>query len=145
MYKKIVTFNIGKDRFGFNISKVDSVDSKNIIDKVSGLSEMPNASEYVEGMFQYRDKVIPCINLAKVLGYEQGSLDKVVITQFNGGLYAFVVQSPLNIENVEGLELEKVPSVVTNEDRLLKGIFKINNEITKFLSLENIYDKVSNK
>ena len=145
MYKKIVTFNIGNDKYGFNISKVDSVDSKDIIDKISGLSNMPNSSENIKGMFQYRDKVIPCIDLSKVLGYGEGNIDKIIVTHFNGGLYAFIVQSPLSIDNVDNLELEKVSNIINNEDRLIKGIYKLNEQIIKFLSLENIYNKIADK
>ncbi|MGM0379175.1 MAG: chemotaxis protein CheV [Bacillota bacterium] len=145
MYKKLVTFNIGNDRYGFNISKVDSVDSKDIINKISGLSNMPNSSENIKGMFQYRDKVIPCIDLGKVLSYKEIDIDKIIVTQFNGGLYAFIVQSPLSIDSVENLELEEVSGMVNDKDHLVKGIYKFNNEIVKFLSLENIYNKVARK
>lgn len=145
MYKKLVTFNIGDDRYGINISKVDSVDSKDIIDKVSGLSNMPKSSENIKGMFQYRDKVIPCIDLSKVLGGEEGKIDKIIVTHFNGGLYSFIVQSPLKIDNVENLELEKISGIINDKDKLLKGIYKLEGEIIKFLSLENIYNKVADK
>jgi two-component system chemotaxis response regulator CheV len=51
--------------YGINVSKV-----REII-KVPKLTELPGTPDYIEGIFDLRDVVIPVVNLAKWMGIEE--------------------------------------------------------------------------
>ncbi|MFA6842428.1 MAG: chemotaxis protein CheW, partial [Defluviitoga tunisiensis] len=57
---KIVTFTLGKEKFGLDIMNVDAVI------EYEDTTKLPNTSDYFEGIINYRDEeVLPIINLRK--------------------------------------------------------------------------------
>lgn len=63
---EFMTFRIGKQSFGMNVAKIQSImqfDEK----LVTGI---PMAHPYMMGMMLYRDTCIPLIDLAKALNME---------------------------------------------------------------------------
>src|SRR5690625_6358460 len=91
-------FKIGTSLFGINVLKV-----REIIN-MTETTDIPNAHPYVEGMFRLREEVIPVVNLAKVLGYENSETpenDKFIIAELNQIKVAFRVHHVTRIRSEE--------------------------------------------
>ena len=90
--------------YGINVSKV-----REII-KVPKLTELPGTPEYIEGIFDLRDVVIPVINLAKWMGIEEPEDAKknarVIITEFNNVLIGFIVHEAKRIRRISWSDIE---------------------------------------
>jgi purine-binding chemotaxis protein CheW len=60
--EQLVTFKLGKETFGIDIFKIKEVLHFHDVTRV------PNAPEFVEGVIELRDQVIPVVDLKKRLG-----------------------------------------------------------------------------
>ena len=89
--------------YGINVSKV-----REII-RIPELTELPGTPEYIEGIFDLREVVIPVVNLAKWMGIkapesvEQSS--RIIITEFNNILIGFVVHEAKRIRRISWADI----------------------------------------
>jgi len=90
--------------YGINVSKV-----REII-RVPELTELPGTPEFIEGIFDLRDVVIPVVNLAKWMGIVEPeniqNNSRVIITEFNNVLIGFVVHEAKRIRRVSWADIE---------------------------------------
>ena len=130
--------------YGINVAKVIE-----IIKMPEDISETPNTSEFVEGMFNLRGSVVPLVNLPKWMGIaEPDELDrrnfKVIITEFNKIKVGFIVHETTKIrrvswDDINAPELSSVSSV----DSKVTGIIKVeNDELLLLLDFESIVDEL---
>ena len=130
--------------YGINVAKVIE-----IIKMPEDISETPNTSEFVEGMFNLRGSVVPLVNLPKWMGIaEPDELDrrnfKVIITEFNRIKVGFIVHETTKIrrvswDDINAPELSSVSSV----DSKVTGIIKVENEeLLLLLDFESIVDEL---
>ena len=130
--------------YGINVAKVIE-----IIKMPEDISETPNTSEFVEGMFNLRGSVVPLVNLPKWMGIaEPDELDrrnfKVIITEFNRIKVGFIVHETTKIrrvswDDINAPELSSVSSV----DSKVTGIIKVeNDDLLLLLDFESIVDEL---
>ncbi|MEA1955933.1 MAG: chemotaxis protein [Campylobacterota bacterium] len=126
--------------YGVNVSKV-----REII-KVPALTELPGTPEYIEGIFDLRDVVIPVVNLAKWMGVnepEDASKNaKVIITEFNNVLIGFIVHDTKRIRRISWSDIE--PSTFASDSgdmdgSKITGVTKIEGDsVLLILDLESV-------
>ncbi len=126
--------------YGINVSKV-----REII-RVPELTELPGTPDFIEGIFDLRNVVIPVVNLAKWMGItEPDSAEKnsrVIITEFNNVLIGFIVHEAKRIRRISWSEIEPA-SFMSNTSSIdggkITGVTKIENEnVLLILDLESV-------
>jgi len=126
--------------YGINVSKV-----REII-RVPLLTELPGTPEYIEGIFDLRDVVIPVVNLAKWMGIispeniEKSS--RIIITEFNNVLIGFVVHEAKRIRRINWSDIEPA-SFMTGSGSLnsnkITGVTRIEGDnVLLILDLESV-------
>lgn len=130
--------------YGINVAKVIE-----IIKMPNDISETPNTSEYVEGMFNLRGFVVPLVNLPKWMGIiEPEELSrknyKVIITEFNKIKVGFIVHETTKIRRISWNDISAPElSSVSAMDSKVTGIIKIENEeLLLLLDFESIVDEL---
>ena len=130
--------------YGINVAKVIE-----IIKMPEEVSETPNTSEYVEGMFNLRGSVVPLVNLPKWMGIDEPEeLDrknfKVIITEFNRIKVGFIVHETTKIRRISWDEISAPElSSVSTMDSKVTGIIKVeNDELLLLLDFESIVDEL---
>ena len=99
---QLVTFQLGEELYGINI-----MDVKEIV-RVQQVRSIPNAPNYVEGIFHLRSEIIPIINLHK-----RFHLKRIDLSEEDELLSGFII---LNIDGMKlGVIIDKVSRVVTIE------------------------------
>ena len=126
--------------YGINVSKV-----REII-RVPKLTELPGTPDFIEGIFDLRDVVIPVVNLAKWMGISSPEgLEKnlrVVITEFNNVLIGFIVHEAKRIRRINWGDIE--PATFTSNSGTLDGskitgVTKIEGDnVLLILDLESV-------
>jgi len=126
--------------YGINVSKV-----REII-KIPTLTELPGTPEFIEGIFDLRDVVIPVVNLAKWMGVdepEEAALNaKVIITEFNNVLIGFIVHDTKRIRRISWSDIE--PSTFASassgmDSSKITGVTKIEGDsVLLILDLESV-------
>ncbi|MEA3331806.1 MAG: chemotaxis protein CheV [Campylobacterota bacterium] len=125
--------------YGVNVSKV-----REII-KMPTLTELPGTPEFIEGIFDLRDVVIPVVNLAKWMGIsepqEAQKNARVIITEFNNVLIGFIVHEAKRIRRINWGDIEPA-SFVSNsgiEGSKITGVTKIEGDsVLLILDLESV-------
>lgn len=126
--------------YGINVSKV-----REII-KLPKLTELPGTPEFIEGIFDLRDVVIPVVNLAKWMkikqpeGIEQKS--RVIITEFNNVLIGFIVHEAKRIRRISWADIEPASFMSSSsslEGNKITGVTKIEGDnVLLILDLESV-------
>jgi len=126
--------------YGINVSKV-----REII-KMPKLTELPGTPEFIEGIFDLRDVVIPVVNLAKWMGVAEpeGSEKnaRVIITEFNNVLIGFIVHDAKRIRRINWGDIEPA-SFASGSGELdgskITGVTKIEGDsVLLILDLESV-------
>jgi two-component system chemotaxis response regulator CheV len=125
--------------YGINVSKV-----REII-RVPALTELPGTPEFIEGIFDLRDVVIPVVNLAKWMGItppEDTSNSRVIITEFNNVLIGFIVHEAKRIRRISWGDIEPATFVSGTgalDANKITGVTKIEGDnVLLILDLESV-------
>ncbi len=126
--------------YGINVSKV-----REII-RVPELTELPGTPEFIEGIFDLRDVVIPVVNLAKWMGITQPEdaekNSRVIITEFNNVLIGFIVHEAKRIRRINWNNIEPatfVSSTSELDSSKITGVTMIEDDnVLLILDLESV-------
>ncbi len=132
--------------YGINVSKV-----REII-KVPKLTELPGTPEYIEGIFDLRDVVIPVVNLAKWMGIKEPEDAKknarVIITEFNNVLIGFIVHEAKRIRRISWSDIEPASFATTSgngslDGSKITGVTRIEDDaVLLILDLESVVQEL---
>ncbi len=126
--------------YGINVSKV-----REII-RVPALTELPGTPEYIEGIFDLREVVIPVVDLAKWMGItppeDVAKNSRVIITEFNNVLIGFVVHEAKRIRRINWSDIEPASfmnSASSMDSSKITGVTKIEGDnVLLILDLESV-------
>jgi len=126
--------------YGINVSKV-----REII-RVPNLTELPGTPDFIEGIFDLRDVVIPVVNLAKWMGItppegiEKNS--RIIITEFNNVLIGFIVHEAKRIRRISWGDIEPATFMSGSgslDGNKITGVTKIEGDnVLLILDLESV-------
>lgn len=137
---EVLEFTVGGRSYGINVAKI-----REIIGYMP-VTPVPNAHQFVEGIFMPRDVVITAIDLAKVLGIpaEHKPTDMMIITNFNKLNIAFHVDAVSGIHRVSWADIITPDSTINTSDAgLSTGIVKMGNKLIIILDFEKIVTDIS--
>ena len=126
--------------YGINVSKV-----REII-RVPKLTELPSTPEFIEGIFDLREVVIPVVNLAKWMGVKEPEdavkNSRVIITEFNNVLIGFIVHEAKRIRRISWSDIEPASFMSSSsglESNKITGVTKIEGDnVLLILDLESV-------
>ena len=124
--------NLVPCHYGVNVAKV-----REII-RLPQLTKALNTSEAVEGMIKLREKVIPVLNLSKILNKYTGDLlsDRVIVLEFNNVMVGVLVHSVSRIYRISWKNVEAPSSAVYSDQ--VTGLVKMDDRIILVLDFEKI-------
>ena len=133
---ELLTVFVDDQPFGMNVAKVQSIQQYD----PDLITALPVAQPGVKGMYLYRDRTIPLLDLAQILGIEfQRKFDQeiIVVTEFNNSLNSFRVQGVKRIYRISWEKL--VPLDKTFKDNtFFTGSVNIDASEIFILDLEHI-------
>ncbi|SKA19641.1 two-component system, chemotaxis family, response regulator CheV [Trichlorobacter thiogenes] len=124
--------NLVPCHYGVNVAKV-----REII-RLPQLTKALNTSEAVEGMIKLREKVIPVLNLSKILNKYTGDLlsDRVIVLEFNNVMVGVLVHSVSRIYRISWKNVEAPASSLYSDQ--VTGLVKMDDRIILVLDFEKI-------
>ncbi|POZ91566.1 chemotaxis protein CheW [Petrotoga sp. SL27] len=134
---KIVTFNIGKERFGLDIMNVDAVI------EYQETTKLPNASDYFEGVINYRnEEVLPIINLRrkfKLPDFEDKSLAKVIVLKIDQRRVGIMVDDVKNVRSIDPNLINEKPNIggMRGAD-FISGIARLEDGMLVILDIDKL-------
>jgi len=130
--------NLATESFGINVAKV-----REII-KVPSIISIPTSHPSIKGVFNLRNRVIPLIDLAHWLQVEKDDEDlkknRVIVAQFNGAFFGFLVGNVNRIYRVSWEEVEPPSENILFDmnDECITGWIKMTDRIILMLDFEKI-------
>ncbi len=120
--------------FGINVAKV-----REII-KAPKITDIPKTNSNIEGMVNLRGKVIPMINLPKWLNLKvNGTLNKVIITEFNDVINGFLVNDVSRIYRISWENVIQPEEMTKGSDNsCITSVVKMDDKLILMLDFEKI-------
>jgi purine-binding chemotaxis protein CheW len=138
---QLVSFVIGREVFGVSILAVQE------IIRMSNITPIPNAPNYVEGVINLRGKVIPIVDLKKRLNIvtDAESLDKsktrILVIEVEHKVIGFIVDAVSRVIKIPISSIEPPPEIVIAgvESEYIKGVSKLEDILLILLDFNNIF------
>lgn len=126
--------------FGINVAKV-----REII-RMPKLTEMPNLNESVIGVFNFRDNIIPAIDLNRYLYGDKNKADnkKMIIAEFNNLRNGFIVDDVRRIHRISWNSIVSPDTLqeVDPENASIIGIIKFDDRNILMIDIEKIIAEI---
>jgi purine-binding chemotaxis protein CheW len=136
--RQFVSFTIGAEDFGVNISEV-----REII-RVSAITRLPNTAQYIRGVINLRGSIIVVVDLAMKLGL-QGKLSdnsRIIVIEINGSTVGMVVDAAKEVIRMNSGQIQAPPSMITNKINAsyIEGVGVIGERLLIILDLARILE-----
>jgi purine-binding chemotaxis protein CheW len=133
---QLVSFKIGAEEFGVDILKVQE------INKMTSITKVPNAPDFVEGVINLRGRVIPIIDLRTRLGLEKIEHTKdtrIIVVELDGKTVGFIVDAVNEVLRIPAGITEKPPELVAGiESDYITAVGKLEDRLLILLDLDKV-------
>ena len=133
---QLVSFKIGAEEFGVDITKAQE------INRMVEITKAPQAPNYVEGVINLRGKVIPIIDLRKRMGMDLKENDKntrIVVVDIENFVMGMIVDSVSEALRIPVSTIEPPPDIATGTDaEYIQGVAKLEDRLLIFLDLSKV-------
>ncbi len=134
--EQLVVFELGAEAYGVDISRVQE------IIRMTAITKVPRAPEFVEGVINLRGKVIPVMDLTRRFGLprESGSgTSRIVVVDVAEHTVGMVVDAVSEVLRMPAAQVEPPPPAVTTaEAAYLRGIAKLEERLILLLDLDRV-------
>ncbi|HNU80595.1 MAG TPA: chemotaxis protein CheW [Bacillota bacterium] len=143
---QFVVFKLGKEEYGVNIMQVQE------IGHYAEPARVPNTPEFVEGIMNLRDNVIPVISLRKRFNIPEENLNgperdsnenrRTIIINLGDRQIAFIVDDASEVLTLDEASIQETPDIIAGVDRkYISGIGKKGNRLIIMLDLNFLFDE----
>jgi purine-binding chemotaxis protein CheW len=137
--KSYINFSIGKENFAIIVSRVLE------ILHLEQLTQVPNSSDFVKGILNFRGAIVPVINLHKRFNFTQQDADGnmvVVVEVMNNDnqiLMGLLVDEVTNVIEFEYKDIRAVPEIgIKYNPDFLEGFIEMNGKFTMVLDVDRV-------
>lgn len=138
---EILEFTVAGNSYGINVAKI-----KEII-PYRKPTPIPNAHQFIEGIFMPRDQIITIVDLSKCLtGRSRTDVtnDMYIVTNFNQLNVGFHVDNVLGIDRISWADIAKPDATLENSgNSIATGILKHEGKLIVILDFEKIVTDIS--
>ncbi|PTN38622.1 chemotaxis protein CheW [Desulfonatronum sp. SC1] len=136
---QLVTFHIGDEEFGVEILKVQE------IIRMMGITRVPKAPDFVEGVINLRGKVIPIIDLRKRFGMitqDHNKHTRIIVLEINAVIVGFVVDSVSEVLRIPANTVEPPPAIISGiESEYISGVGKLADRLLILLDMDRLLSR----
>lgn len=134
--KQYVVFKLGKEEYGIDIMNV-----REIIQYQESI-KVPNSPKFIEGIINYRGKVIPIICLKKKFGIEDSLRDgntRIIVINLNEKQIGFIVDEASQTVRIDDDNIDPTPDIIVGiERRYITGVGKLGDRLIILIDLEKV-------
>jgi len=135
--RSLVAFKIGTEEFAVDIASVQE------INKAVEVTRIPNSPPHVQGVMNLRGKIIPVVDLRKMLGFQTRAADKqsrIIVIETGGVVVGFLVDSVSEVVQLPESAVEAPPTFAgTVEPHYVNGVGKMEDRLLILLNLQKMF------
>jgi len=132
---QLVTFKIDQEEYGIIIDNVQE------INRMTEVTKVPNAPDYIEGIVNLRGNIIPALDLRRLLKISekvQTDATRIIIADFNGKRTGIIVDSVSEVLRFEKNLIEVPTGILSSgvDSDWLEGVGKLDEGKRMILILD---------
>jgi len=135
--EQYIVFILNNQRYAIDISNIDR-----IID-FSEPKKIPETYDYVLGVINYDDKILPIIDLTKKLygiNIRFSLKNKVIVTMWKSRMLGFLVEDIEGIERFDSKQVELNHEQYEISKKYINGFIKTEDDIIIILNIQKLFD-----
>lgn len=136
---QLVSFIIGSEEYAVDIFYVKE------INRLSHITKVPNAPEFIEGVINLRGRIIPVIDLRIKMGLPKKENDKnsrIIVIEDEELLVGFLVDAVKEVIRIPKKIIEEPPEIVTsNKTEFISSVGKLDDRLLIMIDLKKILSK----
>ena len=135
---QLVVFRLGDEEFGVEIGNVQE------IIRMTSITRIPQAGDYVNGIINLRGRIIVVINLNVVMGMENAVKSdenaRIIVADIGNTVVGFMVDSVSEVIRLPTKDIEPAPAIIADRigTEYLRGVGKMENRLLILLKLDKI-------
>lgn len=134
---KLVTFSLGKEKYGLDIMKIDAVA------EYQEVTSLPHAANFIEGIINFRKReVLPLINLRikfNLPDFENKEESKVIVIKTKDRKIGILVDEVKEVMSLSPEVIEEKPKVGgMKKTHFISGIAKLENQMIVILDINKL-------
>lgn len=133
---KILIFKLGEQCFAADIKGVERILN------YEQPTKLPDSEEFLEGVIDYQDGILPVINLGKKFGIasaDEENKGSIIVARDGEKALGIIVDSVNEVISMDAKDLEETPNVSSSiSKRYINGIIKNKNMIILLLKLNEL-------
>ena len=136
--KKYVGFKLAGEDFAVDIMVIEE------IIRTINITPIPRSPEYVLGIVNLREKVIPIVSLRKKLNMPLLVDDddtRVIISSINDRRIGFVVDSVSEVLSINTNDIDATPCVKNSNENHLEGIARMGAAMIVIIDVLNLFSQ----
>ncbi|WP_407356429.1 chemotaxis protein CheW [Methanolobus sp. WCC5] len=135
---QLVICQLASEEFGIEISRV-----KEII-RIPDITKIPQVPDYVEGIINLRDRIIPVIHLAERFGLAREVKDedsRIVVVEIGNLTAGMVVDSVTEVLRMSGDDIEPAPDIIVSgvSEKYIRGVGKLEDRLLILLDIDMVF------
>lgn len=136
---QLVTFELAGEIFGIDILKVQEITS------MTKITRVPNAPYFVEGVINLRGKVIPVVDLRKILNLEPRIYDftsRIIVLHIDSKIIGVLVDRMNEVIWVNKNNIETNPTQTDSKvsESYIIGVVNLEDKLIILLDLYKIFN-----
>ena len=134
--EKYILFKNNNQNFALDITKIDR------IIEYKQPKQLPESSEFLVGVIQFNDRILPIIDLTKRLFSIDSSLGenvKVIVVLWRDKQIGLIVDDILGIHSFKEEQFEQSNDDIQMSKEYILGFIKANNDITIVLDINKLF------
>jgi len=136
---KFLTFSMGNEMYGIEIRYVTEIIG------IQPVTEIPESPEYIRGIINLRGKIIPVMDVRlrfKKAFREYNNRTCIIVTEAAGVHVGLIVDSVSEVLVIREEDIVPAPDISTGEQKYMKGIGKVGNDVKLLLDCERLLTDV---
>ena len=132
---QLLIFKLGDEEYG-----VDILQARGIEHLDQGITRVPKAPGFVEGVINLRGEIVPIVDLRKRFGRIIGDVgfdSRLIIVEVGGNLVGMLVDAIVEVVRVASSDIRPAPEITRVADSYyLSGVVNVGNRLVVLLNLD---------
>lgn len=131
-----VTFRLGNETYGINVLQVREVL------RVSDITPVPGAPDYVLGIINLRGNVVTVLDIRTRFGMEQKQPDdnaRIIIVEADEHVVGILVDGVAEVVYLRSTQIESAPNIGSEDSsKCIQGVYSRDNELLILVDLNKM-------
>ncbi|MDX9714386.1 MAG: protein phosphatase CheZ [Dissulfurispiraceae bacterium] len=127
-----IGFMMNANEYSIPILKVQEIVN------VPAVTKLPQAPHYIEGITNLRGRIIPVVNLKKLVGLPGEGGDKVIVISSGKITFGILIDSITGVVSIEDSLIEPAENFMQSNIEQIEGVARVDNKLVVLLDTKKL-------